>query len=763
MALTPATIGSTQTFGQDLTDTMDDLAQRLAAVEMFAGLAASELETLAATATIVEVAAGATLVDQGSEAHAMFVVLDGRLTATFVDGTGHEQPLTEMTAGSIVGEIPFVTGGRRTATVRASEPSTVATVGARAIAELLETSPAVVARVSEVVSRRLRLVQLMTHLTALFPDVPTAVLQELGGTVEWVSLAAGETLFRQGDVGDAAYLIVVGRVRVMAEDPESHGERVIGEIGSGEFVGDQAVLLDTPRSETVYAGRDTDLARIPRAIFARFVERHPDLMLRMMRSIVERARNPLRRIATRTRPRTSITLVGLDPDAIEAFERPLVAELEKLGSVIALSSASADAALCKPGIAQSGPPDPAHIRLRQWLHEMENAHHFVVYRADVHSTAWTEQAVRQSDHVVLCARASSDPSLRPIESVRHPVSAGRRLALLHARATERPVGTARWLGARDVESVHHLREDDPTTFARLARHLAGRAIGLVLGGGGARGFAHLGVIRALEELGVPVDVIGGASMGAAVAMPTAQGQRAAEATATLKHYFRGLLDYTLPVVSLLAGRRITGVIQEFSGSWDIEDLWLTYYCVSSSMTTARTVVHRRGNLARASRASVAIPGVLPPVVEGDELLVDGGVLNNLPLDVMREINPTGPVIAVHVVAQNGPRAKSDFGLALSGWSLMANRWLPWGRRVAAPSLVTTILRSMFVGAEAKVTTMLEAGLADLYLNINASIVGLLEFDTVEKVAQLGYEAALDPIREWLAAGEATVAHNKALG
>ena len=324
--------------------------------------------------------------------------------------------------------------------------------------------------------------------------------------------------------------------------------------------------------------------------------------------------------------------------------------------------------------------------------------------------------------------------------------------MLHPRETERPFGTARWFGGRELASVHHLREDDSTTFARLARHLAGRAVGLVLGGGGARGFAHLGVIRALEELGVPVDIVGGASIGGAVSMPTAQGQPAAQATATIKHYFRALLDYTLPVVSLLAGRRITGVIQEFSGSWDIEDLWLPYYCVSSSMTTARTVVHRRGNLARAARATVAIPGVLPPVVEGDELLVDGGVLNNLPLDVMRELNPTGPVIAVHVVAKNGPRAKSDFGLALSGWTLMANRWLPWRRRVAAPSLITTILRSMFVGAEAKVTTLLEAGLPDLYLNINASVVGLLEFDTVDRVAQLGYEAALEPIRAWVVAG-----------
>lgn len=731
---------------------MNDLAERFANVELFAGLDPSELQLLAAAATIVEFAAGATVVRQGHEAYATFVVLAGRLTAVFTDEAGCERPLTVMTAGSIVGEVPLMVGGKRSATVRADEPSTLAVLSADAMAQLLESNPALAARLSEVVALRLRRVQLATHLTSLFPDVPPPALLDLGQSVEWVSLEAGETLFRQGEAGDAAYLIVSGRVRIALADDDHGGERIIGEITAGEMVGEQAILLDAPRSATVYAGRDTDLARIPRAIFSRFVERHPTIMLSMVRTLVDRSRDALRRPRRRARLRVSIALIGLDPDAVDAFERPLITELEKLGSTIVMSPASVDAALCKPGIAESRPGDPAHIRLRQWLHEMEGAHRFVIYRADGHGSAWTERAIRQSDHVVFFARAIGDPSLRPSERAARPAGAGRRLALLHTADTPRPVGTARWLAERQVETVHHVREGDAASFARLARQLAGCAVGLVLGGGGARGFSHLGVLRALEELGVPVDIIGGASIGAAVSMPTAQGQQAAEATATIRHYFRSLLDYTLPVASLLAGRRITGVIQEFAGSWDIEDLWLTYYCVSSSMTTARTVVHRRGNLARAARASVAIPGVLPPVVEGDELLVDGGVLNNLPLDVMRTLNPTGPVIAVHVVARQGPRAKSDFGLALSGWRLAASQWLPWRKRVAVPSLITTILRSMFVGAEAKVMAMLEEGLADLSLNINASVVGLLDFETVDQVAQIGYEAALEPLRQWIANG-----------
>ena len=434
----------------------------------------------------------------------------------------------------------------------------------------------------------------------------------------------------------------------------------------------------------------------------------------------------------------------------------MVAELEKFGATIALTAERTDAVLCKPGISESGVQDPAHIRLRQWLHEVEESHRFLIYRTDDRHPRWTDLAIRQSDHVVFYARAAGDPGLREVERRTQGLRAGRphrsSLVLWHGREVPRPVGTARWLAVRDVETVHHVREGDRETFARLARVLAGRAVGVVLGGGGARGFAHLGVLRALEELGVPVDIIGGASIGATVSLPAAQGMRPADAVTAAKGYFRSLLDYTLPVASLLSGRRISTSLQQFAGSWDIEDLWLTYYCVSTDITTARTVVHRRGNLARAVRASIAIPGVLPPVPYAGALLVDGGVLNNLPLDVMRELNPTGPVIALHVSPPRGPRAKTDFGLSLSGWRLAIERMLPWRQPVQVPTMIATILRAMFVGADTAVTNMLRDGLADLYLNINASLVGFLDFESVDKVEKVGYDASIGRLREWIAGG-----------
>ena len=152
------------------------------------------------------------------------------------------------------------------------------------------------------------------------------------------------------------------------------------------------------------------------------------------------------------------------------------------------------------------------------------------------------------------------------------------------------------------------------------------------------------------------------------------------------------------------------------------------------------------------RASVSIPGVLPPVPQDGDLLADGGVLNNLPIDVMRKLNPGGVVMAVDVLPPRGPRAKADFGLAVSGWKLAMSRLLPWKRSIPVPTLTGTIMRSMFVGSDGVRTEMLRDGLADFYLNIKATGVGFLRFDQVDKAAGIGYAASIGPLREWLEGG-----------
>jgi len=326
----------------------------------------------------------------------------------------------------------------------------------------------------------------------------------------------------------------------------------------------------------------------------------------------------------------------------------------------------------------------------------------------------------------------------------------RTLLLLHPEGVDLPRGTSRWLAVRDVDEVLHLRRGEAADLPRVGRILAGREVGVVFGGGGARGFAHLGVLRALEELGVPVDRIGGASIGAPVTVPTAQGADAARALEIIDRSFRALLDYTLPLASLLAGRRITAAIERHMAGLDVEDLPVPYFCVSTNLTTARSTVHRRGPLARAVRCSVSIPGVLPPVAIGSDLHVDGGVLDNLPIEALRTISPGATVLAIDVAPPTGPEARDDFGLAVSGWGLALERFRPGRRRRRIPGIAATILHSQIVAANRARARMLEEGLPDFYRNIHVRGVGLLDFEKVRPVAKIGYEDAIEPLREWVA-------------
>jgi predicted acylesterase/phospholipase RssA len=391
------------------------------------------------------------------------------------------------------------------------------------------------------------------------------------------------------------------------------------------------------------------------------------------------------------------------------------------------------------------------------LHEREENYRSILYIADPTWSTWTERCVRRAERVLFFADADVASQQVEIEEQlekrwRKTRAPRRDLVLLHPPDRDRPRGTSAWLRGRDVTSVYHLRRDHSGDLERLARFIGDRAVGLVLGGGGARGFAHIGVLKAMEELGIPVDMVGGSSIGAPVGAPTAQGQNAEETLATTVHHFRSLLDYTLPLASILAGRRISSSIERGAEGWDIEDLWLPFFCVSTNLTTGRVVTHHRGNLVRALRASVSIPGVLPPVPEGGDLLADGGVLNNIPIDVMRRFNPSGKVIAVDVLPPRGPRAKSDYGLGVSGWQLAMSRLLFWRKSLPVPRLGATIMRSMFVGSDPARAEMLADGLADLYLNIRASGIGLLQFDRIEEVAEIGYAASLDPLEQWKESG-----------
>jgi len=716
-------------------------------------------------------AAGATVMAAGEPCDTAYVVLEGGLEVMFDRGWGAERVLEEIAPGGVAGDVEFLNGDHCLADVRARYDSRLLVLSRDDFERFLQARPESWNRLAERARARACRLLVAREISELFGirslgfsdesirrqaeqewlAFEQEILVELEQSADWVTLERGCYLFRQGDPPDGAYVLVSGLLQVSVEDPGG-AERTIARIRQGEILGEMSLITDDVRSASISALRDCELFRLPAHVFSLVTEKYPRSVLNVYRTVTNRFRHSLSGPGYREQI-SNIALFGATPDFdLAAFSRQLIEALAQYDTVEQLDSAAVDHALGRPGISQSRGHEPANLRLVQWLNGREAHVGHLVYCADSDRSTWNDRCVRQADRVVLVADASRDslPDLASIQPA--AVEAGLRwsLVLVHPPETEHPAGTSRWLDHVDAEAVFHVRNGHRGDLARLARILSGRAVGLVLGGGGARGFAHLGVLRALEELEIPVDMVGGTSIGAPIGGWVAQGRSATECLQAAKRAFRGLIDFTLPTTALLAGKRISRMITEQAADQDIEDFWLPYFCVSTNLTQSRVEVHRRGCAARAVRSSVSIPGVLPPVPERGELLVDGGVLNNLPVDVMRELNPSGIVIAIDVVLPKSFFAAEDYGLNVSGWRQLLARLMPGVRSPQTPGLANVIMQSMMVGSSHSRERLLEQDHADYYQNIHVHDVALLQFESLEQAAAVGYSESIGPLREWAA-------------
>jgi predicted acylesterase/phospholipase RssA len=334
--------------------------------------------------------------------------------------------------------------------------------------------------------------------------------------------------------------------------------------------------------------------------------------------------------------------------------------------------------------------------------------------------------------------------------VERAVPARKELVMLHPATADWPSGTANWIAQRDLHAHHHVRLGDAAHMKRLARRLTGRAVGLVLSGGGARGFAHVGVIRALEELGITSDIIGGSSMGALISGLYASGltpQDIAGVAARLanpKHMY----DYTLPLASLMASGKLTQITQEMYGNARIEDLWRTYYCVSADLRRAERVVHRDGPLWLAVRASIAIPGIWTPIVRGKDLLVDGGALSNFPVDVMVRLCEGGTVVGSNLTGRPSVSGDYDFGPSISGWRILWSRLNPFRPAIRVPSLAATVWRSHEIAGASEARR--SHAMADLVIQPDIGAFGLMDYESYDAIIELGYQAAREQLAAWAA-------------
>ncbi len=563
----------------------------------------------------------------------------------------------------------------------------------------------------------------------LFRDLDVAVLSEIANEIEWFSLPGGRTLFEEGAAPDALYFVINGCLGAYRKAVDGHLQ-LVGRMLAGETVGEMALISGKLRTATVIALRDTEIGCFSKAAFERLMLSHPQGLLKIAQLTVARLESsqaPAR--SARAMPKTfTIIPQGIDVD-VGGFATEFVEALNRIARSELVWSVR-------------GAEHTSH-----WFNNVESANDFVVYVADPAPTAWSKLCLRQADALLLVARAADPagdwPVLADLPEERLALQRA-ELVLLHEDGFV-PGAAQRWLAKKPGLNHHHVRT--PSDVARVSRLLTGHGVGLVLSGGGARGFAHLGIVQALAETGIPVDVVGGTSIGAIMAAGVAAGWDSKDMRERFKRTFvdtNPLNDYTLPFVSLVRGRKVGRLLRQEFGSIDIEDLPLPYFCVSSNLTTGRSAIHRTGELWRWLRASVAIPGVLPPVFHKGEVLVDGGAINNLPVDVMRELG-RGPIVGVDVGADRAFSTDMDEAEVPPFWKIY--QWFRGKKRRV--NILQILWRAGMINTSAN--TLACRDMTDLLLQPPLEQIDMLNWQAFDRAIDAGYRYAVERLQTSAAA------------
>jgi NTE family protein/lysophospholipid hydrolase len=268
----------------------------------------------------------------------------------------------------------------------------------------------------------------------------------------------------------------------------------------------------------------------------------------------------------------------------------------------------------------------------------------------------------------------------------------------------------------------------------------------------------VGVLQALEDANIPIDYIGGTSMGSLFAGAYARGWSPAQIMAKVAEVFskpRALIDMTLPYVSLLGGGKLDRVLKWLFRDIEIEDLWLNFFCVSSNLSQAEMMVHQQGSLWKSVRASVSLPGIFPPVPLEDQVLVDGGVVNNLPIDIMSDWCKGGPVIAVDASIGGSCTINLEDRTELSGWRVLGDKLKPLGKHVQVPNLFQLITGATMLSSKHYLQQLLAMGKTNLYLTPPLQDHQLLEFEAYRELYDIGYRYAKERLAEWAMPGGGT--------
>uniref|UniRef100_A0A3B5M5S2 lysophospholipase n=1 Tax=Xiphophorus couchianus TaxID=32473 RepID=A0A3B5M5S2_9TELE len=692
--------------------------------------------------------AGAVLARQGDQDVSLHFVLSGCLHVYQRMIDKQEAVCLFVThPGEMVGQLAVLTGEPLIFTIKAVRDCTYLKIS-KSDFYIMKEQPSVVLSVAHTVAARM-----------------SAFVRQMDFAIDWMAVEAGRALY-QDDQSDCTYIILNGRLRSVIRKANGKKE-LVGEYGRGDLIGVEA-LTKQPRATTVHAVRDTELVKLPEGTLNNIKRRYPQSALSLP---------SMRKSADVTNPASNLSTVAVlpvgDEVPISAFNLELSHALSAIGPTLLLTSDIIRERLGASAL------DIYEYRLSGWLAQQEDINRIVLYQTDSSMTPWTQRCIRQADCILIVGVGDQEPALGELEQMLEntAVRALKKLILLHREDGPGPSRTVEWLNMRSWCSGHlhlkcprrvfsrrsptKLREvyekvfqktaDRHSDFSRLARVLTGNSIALVLGGGGA-GCSHVGVIKAMEESGIPIDIVGGTSIGSFIGALYAEErsavrtkQRAKEWSKAMNSVFKTVLDLTYPITSMFSGSAFnTSIYNVFEDKqiepvFDLQDLWLPYFNVTTDITASAMRVHL-DSLWRYVRASMTLSGYLPPLCDPKDgnLLMDGGYINNLP-DIARNVG-TRTVIAIDVGSQDETDL-CNYGDSLSGWWLLWKRINPWAEKVKVPDMAEIQSRLAYVSCVRQLEVVKKSAYCE-YIRPPIDRFKTMDFGKFDEIYQeIGYQHA----------------------
>lgn len=576
----------------------------------------------------------------------------------------------------------------------------------------------------------------------LFRGFDQEALLALVGRSDLIQLDSGELLYDQETEPDYLYLIISGRLR--AEHYVAGEVELRREIGRGESVGGMSILAGRPHKARVRAIRDTTVLGVPAEAFEALFDSQPAEGRRIVHKWLNRffessAERRVRRSMGSTR---TIAVVPGHPGApVEAVARGLAKALAEFNLTLRLDTVRLQ--------LERGPQAPMQaleggegLELAYWLNDLEQRYRYLIFQGDQMGSAWSQRCLRQADRVLMVV--DDRHPVRPTEMsrlLRQREQQSETEVVIVGRQPGQPMG---WRDLSGSHLHHRISQAQHAEYQRLARMLTGRSLGLALGGGGARGFAHIGMIRALRELHLEPDLIIGTSMGGFIGALMATGMTTDDIRAATHDTWvkRKLLnDYTVPRVSLIRAVKARRHMESLFGQTRIEDLTRYYACVSTNLNRARIEVHDHGRLAHWVGTSMTVPGIAPPVVYKGDLLVDGGLLAPVPTDVLAALG-RGPVVASDVSSEEVFHGLPDEEGAQP-------QQVQRGRRGSQDMNIFQILyRTATLSTPDEFRRRLVN--ADCYLRMPVDGIAMFDWDCFDKAVEDGYQHSLRKLELWLA-------------